>query len=515
MLKKIMYQKIQELKRLGLNKSQIARKLEINKKTVRKYYHMDEAKFIKYQKKLLNRNKAFEVFKEEILEIYANNDIRQLNKAAVYDYLEEKYGELPGKERSLRNYIKYLIQMNEITFNEKSRIYTKVPELPYGRQMQLDFGVFNQANNKRLYIFTALLSASRYKFVKFQETPFKTMDVILTLLDCFDYFGGVPEEIVIDQDKLMVVCENYGDIIYTKDFKYFIQEMGINMYVCRKADPESKGKVENLVKYVKYNFLNIRTFDSAENANKSVTDWLLRRANGKISQTTKKIPAAQIEKERLHLKSLRNSIFRKDTQKGREERVVNDNYISVGSSYYGLPAKYDNKKVEIYVTRDKIFVFDIISGQQIVNYDISLIPGKKIMCRDLKRESETVLKDLKNEAVEYFDLSNWKIFLTNNFKRFPRYNRDQCLEARKYFKDKEIDKTILDEALSFCIANDTYTISNLNDTYKYFNRANKKNEDGIEKTNELCNEYSLSLPRIDVKKRSVEDYKQAAKGAAE
>jgi len=159
-----------------------------------------------------------------------------------------------------------------------------------------------------------VLSASRYKFVKFQESPFKTMDVILTLLECFEYFGGVPEEIVIDQDKLMVVSENYGDIIYTKDFKYFIQEMGIEMYVCRKADPESKGKVENLVKYVKYNFMNIRTFDSVENANKSVTDWLLRRANGKISQTTKKIPAVEIENERSHLKSIKNSIFRKDSQ---------------------------------------------------------------------------------------------------------------------------------------------------------------------------------------------------------
>ncbi|GAH69182.1 unnamed protein product, partial [marine sediment metagenome] len=29
---------------------------------------------------------------------------------------------------------------------------------------------------------------------------------------------------VIDQDNLMVVSENAGDIIYTDDFKYFIEE---------------------------------------------------------------------------------------------------------------------------------------------------------------------------------------------------------------------------------------------------------------------------------------------------
>ncbi len=49
-----------------------------------------------------------------------------------------------------------------------------------------------------------------------------TKEVISHLLNSFDYFKGVPEEIVIDQDNLMVMSENAGDIIYTDDFKYFI-----------------------------------------------------------------------------------------------------------------------------------------------------------------------------------------------------------------------------------------------------------------------------------------------------
>jgi len=59
---------------------------------------------------------------------------------------------------------------------------------------------------------------------------------------------------VIDQDRLMVVSENAGDIIYTHDFKYFIEEQEIGMYVCRKEDPETKGKIENVVKYIKCNW---------------------------------------------------------------------------------------------------------------------------------------------------------------------------------------------------------------------------------------------------------------------
>ncbi len=137
-------------------------------------------------------------------------------------------------------------------------------------------------------------------------------------------FGGVPEELVIDQDRLMVVSENAGDIIYTDDFKYFIEEQVIRMYVCHKDDPETKGKIENVIKYVKCNFLSIRDFKSIEGANTGVFKWLKRRANGKISQATKKIPAILIANEREHLRPVRNSIFRKSSLIGREERNVNE-----------------------------------------------------------------------------------------------------------------------------------------------------------------------------------------------
>jgi transposase len=102
---------------------------------------------------------------------------------------------------------------------ETGRLYAKVPELPFGKQMQLDFGQYRCRSGLRLYIFAALLSASRYKYVIFQGRPFRTLDVIQHLLDALDYFGSRPEELVIDQDRLMVVSENAGDIVCTKEFQ--------------------------------------------------------------------------------------------------------------------------------------------------------------------------------------------------------------------------------------------------------------------------------------------------------
>ena len=52
--------------------------------------------------------------------------------------------------------------------------------------------------------------------------------------------------------------ENAGDIIYTYEFEKFRQECGLSIRMCRRADPESKGKIENVVKYIKGNFLSHR-----------------------------------------------------------------------------------------------------------------------------------------------------------------------------------------------------------------------------------------------------------------
>ncbi len=258
MVRKSMYQKIQKYKRQGFLKVETSRKLHLDIGTVAKYYDMSETEYLERQRSNKYRDKAFDPLKEKILEVYRENDFKKLPMSAVFDYLEEGHGQLPGNEQTLRNYIIYLIDINQLKFNEKIRMYKKVPELPYGKQLQIDFGEHKTRSGLKLYIFSAVLSRSRFKYIAFQDKPFTTLDLIFHLLNCFDCIGGMPEEIVIDQDSVMVVSENHGDIIYTKDFAYFIQEMGLKMYVCRKADPETKGKVENTIGFVKKNLLSVR-----------------------------------------------------------------------------------------------------------------------------------------------------------------------------------------------------------------------------------------------------------------
>ena len=468
MVKKQMYHEIKKLQKLGYGKNRITRELGIDKHTVIKYCKMDEEEYRKYLDKLRFRDKEYAGLRDSILDLYRENEFIRIPVSAVHDYLEEMFGELPANENSLRNYIRYLERTGEIEFIERKRYYTRVPEMPYGKQLQIDFGEVKNPRGGKYYIFGAVLSSSRFKYASLQEKPFTAKDLIEHLLNCFDYLQGMPEELVIDQDCTMVVDENAGDIIYTKEFGDFIDEMRIKMRVCRKADPESKGKIENFIKYIKYNFFAIREFENLVEANESLMRWLERRANGKISQATKKIPGIEIEEERKHLKPLKHSIYRKNHSGEREERTVSDKgRIAVDASMYDLPDKYRNQIVEIYKTEGKLFVFDRTSGEGIAEYQLSLIPGQVVKNRAAIREMGVNVRKLKEEVMGYFVLESWRTFLELNFRTFSRYSRDQCLEARKYFRDQEIDLGMFDRALKYCIDNKTYSIGNLNDSYRH------------------------------------------------
>jgi transposase len=512
MVKKDMYREIVKLKIQGYSKLAVSQELGIDRKTVSRYWNMGEEEYRTLRRSYLYRERSFETYRGEILEIYQANDFEKLPMSSVYDYLEEHYGELLATEKSLRNYIHHLHATNQLTFAARQRCYRQVEQLPYGKQLQIDFGEYATRSGLKLYIFGAVLSSSRYKYVAFQDCPFTTADVIDHLLACFDFLGGMPEEIVIDQDSVLVVSENHGDIIYTGRFRSFIDEMDLRMYVCRKADPESKGKIENLIKFVKYNFLASRDFTELEEANSSLSRWLRRRANGKISQATKRIPAEMFEEEKPYLRAVRNSIFRKDSLEGREERRADDkSFISVNGSQYSVPTKYRNKPVEIYCTEKQLFIFDIGSGEEICCHPAALLPGNKVISRNHFRQKETSTAQLKKDLLAQFSFDSWKRFVEENLKAYPRYVRDQCLVARKQFSEIT-DTAVLQEAVKFCLSNNTVSMTELADTYRFYMNL-VDDDDDEEESSDVATPLHIDRSRapIRVAERDIHEYAQVLK----
>ncbi len=58
----------------------------------------------------------------------------------------------------------------------------------------------------------------------------------------------------------MAVAENAGDLILTEVFSAYSRHVGFSVHLCRANDPQSKGKIEAVIKYIKNNFLSCREY---------------------------------------------------------------------------------------------------------------------------------------------------------------------------------------------------------------------------------------------------------------
>lgn len=141
-----------------------------------------------------------------------------------------------------------------------------------------------------MYFIAILPSHSRYKFIWFQDKPFTSETAVIGHEKAFDFFHGIPKKLVYDQDAVFLWDENAGDYRMTQVFDSYVKSRPFKAIFCRPADPESKGKVENCVKYVKQNFLLNRQSSTLDNLNQEALAWLDRTGNGMVHNTTCKVP---------------------------------------------------------------------------------------------------------------------------------------------------------------------------------------------------------------------------------
>ena len=259
MINRMVMEEIMTLKESGYSIQEVVSHFEgkgqkaPSKPTLRKYFQMNvipEDPFVPYAK-----DKVFDhtPFREVIIEILRNCKDSYC-VSSVYDVLEEKfvdagaYEKLPGNEQTLRNYITYLVNNNIVaTVPKNHRIYEHVFDTPPGEQMLLDFGEMRFSGGKQVHFICLLLRYSRIFCVYAQDHRYNAEEACRDIYRAIRKLGGRPKQFVIDQDAVFIVSETYGEVIETRVFKEFCAEQAISLWVCNKADPESKGYVKKSV----------------------------------------------------------------------------------------------------------------------------------------------------------------------------------------------------------------------------------------------------------------------------
>ena len=494
-----MYTKIKQLKEKGFSQNSTAKMLHIHRATVKRYWdkNADEFEAITIT---VRRTKQIETYETVIINWLVQ--YQTMSSAQVCDWLKEHYGE-DFKERTVSRYVKQLRDEYKLKKKQPTRDYEAVEELPPGQQLQVDFGEkwMKSVNggNVKIHFAAFVLSHSRYKYVRFQVRPYTTVDLVAALRRCFEYIGGMPQELVFDQDSVVSVSENYGDIIHTYEFEKFRQECKFTIYLCRAADPESKGKIENVVKYIKGNFLENRLFCDEDILNQCVLKWLERTANAKIHGTTKKIPAEVFETERNFLKAVPDIYHETDTTIIRMVRA--DNTIVYNSNRYSLPlGTYNNQpEVKIQVKDSKLIIYTALNDC-ICEHNISSGRGMLIKNTNHTRDRESSLNELQ-EALN--ELLGHKVdeFISIIRTEKSRYARDQFklmnILCNKYTTEKVLD------AIGYCMQNKLLSVTYVKDYLEYTNK--EKHEIPLVAIPVSNNKY-----HITTEKRSVDAYVKAS-----
>lgn len=471
-----MYHQIQQLKELGFKKASVAKQLRINRETVSRYWNMTVDDF---EIEFSRVKKLSALSERQDIIIKWLSEYPTMTAAQVCDWLKEHYHEFYA-ERTVSRYVKLVREQYRLLKTNHPREYEAVDELPMGQQMQLDFGVYSMKNidggRTKVYFAGFVLAHSRFKWAYFQDRPFTTVDLVHACHICFRFLTGMPQELVVDQDSLISVNENYGDVIYTYEFEKFRQECGLKMYLCRKSDPETKGKIESVVRFIKYNFLANRLFVDEDILNGSLMDWLERTGNGKVHSTTKKIPAEVFEVERDHLRPLIDSPI--NTNANIYRTVRKDNTILYGSNRYTLPYGTYSKHKEVRVSPQNgiLIITDIFGDYVIWEHPISAGRGQLIKNTNHSRDRAGTIDALENSLNEALDHCV-EDFLKEIRCQKPRYSRDQFGLITSLINEYGKDNVL--SAIDYCKKNRLYSATYIKD-YLIFQSQPKPNQEVIQ-----------------------------------
>jgi transposase len=180
-------------------------------------------------------------------------------------------------------------------------------ETPPGKQMQVDFTWVRRGRDP-LVALVATLGYSRATFVKFGLKE-DVRALSEGLREALDYFGGVPEQVLFDNTRTVVIerdAHGPGLHRWNDRLRALAKECGFTPRLCRPYRAKTKGKVERFNGYLKGSFLVPLAASlhasglklTAEVANAQVRRWLDEVASARVHATTKAIPARRLAEER-------------------------------------------------------------------------------------------------------------------------------------------------------------------------------------------------------------------------
>jgi transposase len=184
------------------------------------------------------------------------------------------------------------------------------------------------------------------------------------LIRSLEHFGGVPQEVLVDNQKATVLEHRLGQKPrFNERFLDLANHYGFTARACKPRRARTKGKDERMVGYVKHNFfVRYRSFESWAHLNQLAEKWLAEEADQRIHGTVKEVVAERFTRERPALTPLPRQRY--DTSYWETRHVGWDAYIDVRGNRYSVPSRLAGRSVAIRIGLDGLL--RIFAGEELV-----------------------------------------------------------------------------------------------------------------------------------------------------
>ena len=231
-----------------------------------------------------------------------------------------------------------------------------------GQQAQVDFG------QRRVWIGEATVAAHLFVFtlgysrrVYPTAFPHERLDAVLQGHErAFQHFGGVPLEIVVDNAKPVVLHHGREGVVWHPVYADFAGYYGFRPWAHWPYRPQTKGKVESGVKYVKRNALAGKRFGSWEHLNAWLLEWATTIADRRVHGTTHELPLLRFRREQLTPLDGRPPYAR---ERLRHRVVPADALVAINGSRYSVPVRYVGATVTV---RELSREYEILHGGTVI-----------------------------------------------------------------------------------------------------------------------------------------------------
>lgn len=379
----------------GLKIRAIARQLGISRNTVRKYLGMT-VEDVHKQQSTPGRSKQLDEHRDYIIHLLGT--FPGLSAVKVLRKLKAKHPSLAASDRTARRYIN---ELKETVSLKQKRYYEPVLDMVPGAQCQVDGGELRGLMvggvETVIYFVVFVLSYSRLMYVGLSHKPVDTRAFIQMHDGALRYFGGCPEECVYDQAKLVVINEQYRELDLNQQFHAYATAAGFRIHACEGYDPESKGKVEAGVKYVKNNALYGETFTDWHHLESYMEHWLSEVANVRCHGVTGEAPRLRYERdERAHMRPYMTPSYLSQGLSGCETRKVDKTgLLSWKSNKYSVPMAWQQARVGVREEGSQLLISEQETGQEIARHRLSQGKGEIIKNNDHYRNKQEQIAELE------------------------------------------------------------------------------------------------------------------------